>query len=325
MLQSRKVGPVFKVTGIMTNFSSSPIFVYGALRSGTTLLRLMLKNHPGLQSPGEGDFLFDHISEREGAWRYDRDALARDRIFKAKTLTLPDAVEGQALAEHLIAEMAAKDTGQLHLSIHRNAPTMTALFPEAKVIHLLRDPRDVARSSIGMGWAGNSYFGVDHWIGTERDWDAARLPEANVLTVHYEKLMADLEGELTRMCDFLDLPFEPAMLKYYENSTYGPPDPGISQKWKTKAGAREIALIEGRLGPLLQARDYIPAGDPAAPAGIEKLQLEVGNRLGRWRHNIRRYGAGLFFGHHAARVFGLKGVARRLADRQEAIRIENLQ
>ncbi|MEO1196956.1 MAG: hypothetical protein AAFX45_12390 [Pseudomonadota bacterium] len=45
----------------------------------------------------------------------------------------------------------------------------------------------------------------------------------------------------------------------------------------------------------------------------------------RWQHNINRYGAGLFFGHHAARMLGLKGVARRLSDRQEAIRIENLQ
>lgn len=327
LLRSSKAMCVFMVIGAMIYSSSSfpCIFVYGALRSGTTLLRLMLKNHPGLQSPGEGDFLFDHITGGDGAWRYNREALARDRIFKAKDLSLPDGVEGKALSDHLIAEMAAKDTGHLHLSIHRNAPTMKALFPNAKIIHLLRDPRDVARSSIGMGWAGNSYYGVDHWMGTERDWDAAAYPETEVLTVHYETLMADLEGELTRICEFLGLPFEPAMLKYYENSSYGPPDPGIAQKWKVKAGAREIALIEGRAGSLLEARGYEPAGAPALPGGFEKLRLDASNRLGRWRHNIRRYGAGLFFGHHAARVLGLKSVARRLSDRQEAIRIENLQ
>ncbi|MEO1153543.1 MAG: sulfotransferase, partial [Pseudomonadota bacterium] len=222
-----------------------PVFVYGALRSGTTLLRLMLLSHPGIQSPGEADFLFDHVARMPGgAWRYDREALQRDRIYWAKALDLPSG-DGEELAQGLIAQMAAKDDGLLALSIHRNAPVMRALFPDAKIIHLLRDPRDVARSSIGMGWAGNSYYGVDHWVGTERDWDTAAYPEADVLTVHYETLMADLEGELTRICAFLGLPFEPAMLKYYENSTYGPPDPGIAQKWKTKASAREVALIEG--------------------------------------------------------------------------------
>jgi hypothetical protein len=303
-----------------------PLFVYGALRSGTTLLRLMLLSHSRLQSPGEGDFLFDHIEPAsDGSWRYDRAALARDRIFRAKDLTLPEGLDGADLAENLVAQMAAKAPGRLCLSLHRAAPKMVALFPDAKVVHLLRDPRDVARSSIGMGWAGNSYFGVNHWIETERDWDAAALPEAEVLTVVYEHLMSDLEGQLTRICGFLALEFEPAMLKYYENSTYGPPDPDIAQKWKSKASPREIALIEGRVGPLLQARGYEPAGTPATPGALERFQLVAEHRLKRWRYNIRRYGAGLFFGHHAARALGLKRLERKLHDRQEAIQIANLK
>lgn len=285
----------------------------------------MLLSHPQIQSPGEADFLFDHVThEPEGTWRYDRDALQRDRIYWAKELEMP-AGDGEALARGLIAEMAAKDTGFLALSIHRNAPAMYALFPEAKIIHLLRDPRDVARSSIGMGWAGNSYYGASHWIGTEQDWDAAAIPATQVLTVHYETLMANLEPELTRICEFLGLAFDPAMLTYYENSTYGPPDPGIAQKWKVKASPREVALIEGRVGPLLEARGYEPAGAPATPRVLERLQLTVQSRYKRWQHNINRYGFGLFAGHHAARALGLKGLARKFSDRQEAIRIANLK
>jgi len=315
----------FPVTGMLSDATSSPVFVFGALRSGTTLLRLMLKSHPGIQSPGEADFLFDHVApDPGGSWRYDREALARDRIFRAKQIALPET-GGADLARALVAAMAALDEGILSLSIHRNAPKMVALFPQAKIVHLLRDPRDVARSSIGMGWAGNSYFGVEHWTGTEAGWDEAVIPEDRVLTVHYETLMADLEAELTRICGFLGLDFAPAMLRYYENSTYAPPDPGIAQKWKTKASPREIALIEGRAGPLLAARGYEPAGAPATPGALERARLGAENRLGRWRHNIARYGLGLFAGHHAARLLGLKGLARRLADRQEAIRIANLQ
>lgn len=311
----------------MSNSSSlsPPIFVFGALRSGTTLMRLMLKNHPQIQSPGEADFLFDHIRRDGDDWRYDIDALQRDRIFRAKSINLPDGAQGAELAQAMVTEMAAAAPGQLSLNIHRNAPKMAALFPDARIIHLMRDPRDVARSSIGMGWAGNSYFGVDHWIGTEQGWEDATYPAEQVLDVRFETLMGNLESELSRICGFLGLEFAPDMLKYYENSTYGPPNPGIAQKWKTKAGAREIALIEGRIGPLLEARGYTPSGSAAMPGAVEKIMLSTQNRLKRWRHNIDRYGAGLFFGHHAAKLLGLKGLARQLDARQEAIRIENLQ
>lgn len=303
------------------------ILVYGALRSGTTLLRLMLNAHGRIQSPGEADFLFDYVARgADGRWAYDRAALQRDRIFRAKDIDLPTGdIDGVDLAQGLVSAMVAKGEGLLALSVHRRAPVMTALFPQATIIHLLRDPRDVARSSIGMGWAGNSYFGVDHWVGTETDWDAAGIDEDGVLTVHYETLMANLDVELARICGFLGLEFDPAMLKYYENSTYGPPDPGIAQKWKTKAAPREVALIEGRVGPLLEARGYAPAGAPVVPGGLERARLMFGSRLKRWRYNIDRYGLVLFAGHHAARVMGLKSLARRLAERQEAIQIAKLK
>ena len=311
----------------MSSVSTSlpPVFVFGALRSGTTLLRLMLKHHSQIHSPGEADFLFDHVTRAQNGWRYDRTALEGDRIFRDKETALRDGVEGQELAEALIADLSTKGDGYMSLNIHRNAPKMAALFPDAKIIHLVRDPRDVARSSIGMGWAGNSFFGVDHWIGTETGWEEAGYDEAQVLTVRFENLMANLEPELARICGFLGLEFEPAMLKYHENSTYGPPDPNIAQKWREKAGAREVALIEGRVGALLKARGYEPAGTPALPGTWELTQLELESRWKRWRHNIRRYGVSLFLGHHLARTFGLKELEQKLAARQETIRVKSLQ
>ncbi|KJV06249.1 sulfotransferase [Methylocucumis oryzae] len=39
------------------------IFICGALRSGSTMLRLMLDHHPNIVNPGEFDFLFDYMYE----------------------------------------------------------------------------------------------------------------------------------------------------------------------------------------------------------------------------------------------------------------------
>ena len=57
------------------------VIAYGALRSGTTLLRLMLDMHPGLSCPGETDFLLDFTSiAPDGTVTIDADRLGRNRI-----------------------------------------------------------------------------------------------------------------------------------------------------------------------------------------------------------------------------------------------------
>ena len=58
------------------------------------------------------------------------------------------------------------------LVLHRHADKALTLLPDAKVIHLMRDPRDVARSAIGMGWAGNVFHGSPAMVATEA-WAAA--------------------------------------------------------------------------------------------------------------------------------------------------------
>ena len=296
--------------------SVSVTFVYGALRSGTTLFRLMLNSHERVGNPGEADFLFDYLHPDAGhptGWRYDLHELRMQRIFRAHDLTLSEGRDGLDLLHDFLGQFQARVDGRLTLNLHRHADRVAALLPDARIIHLLRDPRDVARSSIGMGWAGTSYHGVSHWIGTERDWDAAeaRLDPDRVLTLKFEELMTDLTGSLGRVCAFLDVPPSAAMLEYHRDSSYGPPDPGIAQQWRRKAGPREIALIEGRCGDLLERRGYRPNGTPATPGAAERVRLEVDHRTGRWRRNISRFGLPLFLAGHVTRLPGL----RRLHDR----------
>ncbi len=68
-----------------------------------------------------------------------------------------------------------------------------------------------------------------------------------------------------------------------------------------------------------------PVQAPAVPGTFELMKLRSQNRLKRWQHNIRRYGFSLFAGQHIARLLGLKGLAGKLRERQETIRIANLK
>jgi hypothetical protein len=306
--------------------NSDICFVFGALRSGTTLFRLMLDHHPQLVNPGEVDFLFDHIHEDAAhptGWRYDLDALQLSRIFRARGLEIPAGLQGTDLLQAFLAQFGDgtgdktgdKTGAHVTLNVHRNASKIARLLPQARVIHMLRDGRDVASSSIGMGWVGNSYYGVDHWIATERDWDAAAalLPEAQRMELRFEALMSDLEGQLAAVCAFMGVDFAPEMLRYHETSSYGPPDPKIAQQWKRKAPPRMIALIEGKCAALLQARGYDLAGPgPAQPNAWERLWLPAQNRVKRSYFNFHRLGPGLFLRFHFARLLGTQGMKTRL-------------
>lgn len=308
------------------------VFVYGALRSGTTLFRLILDTHPALHNPGEADFLFDFLQPDPGhptGWRYDRTGLAAHRIFRAKGIDLDPDLDGLDLLRDMIARLADQAPDKvLTLNLHRHAARMAEILPGARVIHMLRDPRDVARSCVGMGWAGISYHGVNSWLRTEQDWARAapRLAADRVLTLRYEDLMRDIEAELRKICTFLGVPYDAEMLRYHETTTYGPPDPGLAEQWRRKATPREVALLEGRLGDLLTGRGYLPAGPaPHRPGALERVALDIENRLRRWRHNIRRFGLPLFVSSHAARLLGLRGLQHRLDARIEGKVIRDLK
>jgi hypothetical protein len=160
-------------------------------------------------------------------------------------------------------------------------------------VHLLRDPRAVARSAIGMGWAGNVYHGIDHWIASERDFErlAAKVPADRILAVRNEDLIAEPVRELTRICTFFGVAFDPAMLTYPATTTYAAPDPSLIGQWRRELSPREVGLIEGKIGGMLAARGYEPSGvDVVAPGAFERAALRAADRWNRWRLIARRQG-----------------------------------
>lgn len=274
-----------------------PIFIVGALRSGTTVFRLMLGCHDDIGNLGEGDFILDYVHEvQPGQWAYDRDALRRNRVFRSRKLTILDSGDARVIAVDFVKQVARAKPQRpaVVMSVHRHADKVAALFPELKVLHIIRDPRDVARSCIGMGWAGNTYFGIDGWLETEANWDASEVlfNKANVMEVRFEDLILNCQGKLEEVCRFLGLPFSPNMLNYHAHSTYDAPDPSTVQQWKKKSRPRETALMELKVKPLLLARKYELSGHPLDPPGpLERLRLSLDNKVYKWKYGCRHYGA----------------------------------
>lgn len=298
------------------------VFVYGALRSGTTAFRLMLDAHPDTANPGEYDFLFDHLRRdhtHATGWRVDLDALQSDRIFSSSGLTLPRQnvpLDGLDLIHAFFDQLRARapEARVITLNVHRNCRRIHDALPDAKFIHLIRDPRDVARSSIPMGWAAHIYYGVDHWIETERDWGmiSTLIQPENQFELRYESLFSDWETELKLVCDFLNVPWSPLMLTYHEHTSYAAPDPKLIEQWRQKCSTDALALLEGKVGDLMNARGYVCATTPRTPTRSERITLAANHKIYRWRFGTQAYGPVLFFGEKVSRRIGLRGVHRRI-------------
>jgi sulfotransferase family protein len=283
------------------------IFVCGALRSGTTLLRLMLKHHPQMSNPGEMDFLFECPTGADGKRDIEayKSFLRLNRIFGATGLPIDETLDYTDLVHSFVA--GVRQPGKvMSVNLHRNFERVPEIFPDARYIHLLRDPRDVARSSIGMGWAGNVYHGVDHWIDSERSFEKleGQISADKIYSLKNEDLIADAERALTPLCAFMGVPYDARMLTYPENSTYSAPDIALVNQWRRLQSEREVGLVEGKMGMMLRARGYAPSGYKVLiPNRFERMRLQTGNRIGRLRTVLRRYGPVLT---------GLDIVSRRL-------------
>lgn len=304
------------------------VIVYGAMRSGTTVFRLMLDAHRDLHNPGEADFLTQRLRLQGGAWRYDREALARDRIFLSKGLAVRPDLDGLELFAFFVGSLRARSPGRLTLNFHHDADRIAALVPKARFIHLARDPRDVARSSVGMGWARSLYGGVDHWIASERAWDraVAMLDSERILELRYEALMADVEGGLRRVCAFIGVAYDPNMLSYHERSSYGPPERTSVEQWRRKAVPREIGELESKAGALMQARGYALSGFPVvAPGPLRRRWLALRDRLFRIDFQIRRFGPRLWALEQLSRRLGLRAAHDRALAEMRRIQVASLK
>ena len=272
---------------------NSPIVVFGPLRGGTTLIRLMLDEHPSLSVPGESDYLVDYIHATKDGWHYDIDRLTASRIFRDSGLTVPEGKSGEDTLRDMVAQIGRQGGGRPVLMLHRGLSKFLRLMPDAQVVRMLRDPRDVARSSIGMGWAGNLYYGLGPWLETESAWREFETahPQASRHTVRYEDLVAEPEKNLGEICSFLNIAYDPAMLSYPQRTSYSAPDPSLSYQWKRKLSEREVQLVEARAGKIWDDCGYERSGLPAAKIGVASNNwLRLQNRTAIWRHMSERYG-----------------------------------
>lgn len=288
-----------------------PIFLVGAERSGTTLLRLMLDHHPEVAFLYEFEFAVDQM-DAQGQYPNLQDYydyLEHHRIFIGAQLDIDHSLDYPALVNSFLQQKQSRDNKLLvGATVHHQFQHLLKIWPDAKFIHLIRDGRDVARSTVQMGWAGNMYTGVERWIEAELIWQqmAQQLPAERQLSIHYEDLIRDSDGTLQRICQFIGVEFDKAMYSYADKTTYSIPDPKIVERWR-KLPQREVQLAECRIAELLQQRNYPVSDYPILPDNrLLQFKMKIDSRLRTALFRIKRYSLGLWFADVVSKRLGLQ-------------------
>jgi hypothetical protein len=297
----------------------APIFVVGAGRSGTTLLRLMLNEHPDISIPSESHFigpLFRTFGPHA--------TLAGDALQRALAVVL-DCPEWQRDFGHTPAELrAAVGDDPLTLAeffdrvfrlevgpepAHWGDKTpanmrwvgpLLECFPNAHAVAIVRDPRDVYLSLLSLKWFGDDPWAIGRYIAHNgamlQEWISACASD-RLHVVRYEDLVSDPEATLRRLCGGLGLPFVRAMVGFHENTRRNvqqweldqfhekllrPPESDDIARWKREGSRLDRIEIEGVTADVMRVWGYEHS---VAPVLLPLIRAEA-----RARHHLREPG-----------------------------------
>ena len=263
------------LAGKNTKAGSRLIFVGGAPRSGTTLLQKMLDSHPDICGGPEFIHLRHILALRnqlnqsvEKGWI---DLICSKEQVDASLVTL---------TENLL--LPAADQQNAHFYSEKTPdnvlffPQLIDLFPQARFIHLVRDPRATIASLLAVGkraevkkvatspWTSSFQGALSHVKQyLEAGLAASQQAPDKILTILYENSVSSPELETKKICDFLQIEWSSQMVTpsrkqrtgkkmttiEQDNVWYGTkasgqdPTAQFLNDWKTTLSARQKASI----------------------------------------------------------------------------------
>jgi hypothetical protein len=239
--------------------NDQPIFIVGAMRSGTTLLRLMVNEHPDVAIPAESHFLATLFRTFGPDAVLDGPTLAQalaivaaspewQRDFAHTERELHDAVGNAPLHLHAFVDrvfrLEVAATGKARWGDKTPAylfrvPDLLTCFPQATVVAVVRDPRDAYLSLVTRNWVGTSTWDVARYLERcarlVRRW-SEQYPPDRFTTVHYEDLVLRPEVALPPLCEVLGLTYVAAMSDFHAHAAQH------VQQWELDIGAHTKLL-----------------------------------------------------------------------------------
>ena len=184
-----------------------PAFVLSSVRSGSTLLRVLLNSHSEIHSPPEL-----HLRKMRARAK----GRAAERSLREIGLGDDQALRYLLWDRVLHRELQASGKSILVNKTPNDAfivEKIVACWPDARFIYLLRHPAAIARSRARARKQDSEEHNMRVVLRYCNAVEEARRAHPGI-TVRYEDLAADPARETRRLCDFLEVPWEEEMLDY---------------------------------------------------------------------------------------------------------------
>lgn len=281
-----------------------PIFIGGPDRCGKTTMQAFLASHPNIAIPVVGSNMWSYFYGQFGSLarpeNFERclDALLR---YKHARLLQPDPErirqefwQGEPsyarlfalFHEHYAERLGKPRWGDQTGLIERYADPIFAAYPDARMIHMLRDPRDRYQASLAKWPNGKLRAGgaTARWLYSAMlaHRNARRYPERYRI-VRFERLVRETENTLRELCNFLGEVYTPEILamevspghrrKLLGNQPLPPGKSPLSEEYigcyRGQVDTREIAFMQSVAGGEMMRFGYLPA--PVAFTAPQKL------------------------------------------------------
>src|ERR671917_490473 len=286
------------------------LFIVGCARSGTTLLHRIVDAHPRIPIPPEihgpshyfknqnrlvTPELVSELTEHKRFAQFeipgeDFEGLlgSGEPVPYPTFLNRVFGLYGKIKNKPLV--------GNKTTSYVRNILELHALWPDAKFVHIIRDGRDVCLSILNWKKADRTAGRYASWeedpVSTTALWwerkvrtareAGARLGSSLYYEVRYESLISRPEQECHRLCEFLDVPYDDAMIRFAEGKTrtdlpnarktpkkaWLPITSGL-RNWRTEMPVKDVERFEAAAGNLLEELGYERSFPRPTPQALE--------------------------------------------------------
>jgi hypothetical protein len=243
----------------VTEDQPGPVFVVGSMRSGSTMLRLILDSHPRIAVPPETGFMGAvAATKRIPEWKfgdgwYERLGWTETELDER----LRDFYDG--LFRRYAAEQGKPRWGEKTPFHTLHMAQMARIFPDAAFVGIVRHPGAVA-SSLHRRFHYEFAEAVDYWADTNQQMLRAATALGDRFGLcRYEDLVRDGEGVLRELLAFLDEPWAPEVTEHHrvqrekgapraaEGSTITshPVDASRATAWSATVGAADLRELDG--------------------------------------------------------------------------------
>ena len=241
----------------------TPAFLFGFLRSGTTLTEQVLGAHPGVFASDETNFIFELAGDLERLSGVAGDVPAGLRRV---------GVDGIRMLRRIYWERVQREYGDIvlrkrfvdKLALNSiDAGFIATLFPEAKIVFALRDPRDVCLSCFSQPFGfAPATVNLLSWEGIAREYAAVMdlwlqlrgSIQTPYLELRYEDAVNDFEITYRQVFELLDVEWRPEVMAFHQSAKgryiSTPSFAAVSQPLYKTAVAR-WKRYEGHFQPIL--------------------------------------------------------------------------